>query len=86
MAHEAGTKTATEKSQTKQGIKDKFQQHFLRHIFDSYKSKRKKETKQAALKAKFATLPPLEEYTKMINLVWRLSGELQAITFIEMQY
>jgi hypothetical protein len=63
------TKTKVKNSQTENGIKDKYQTHFIEQLFDSYKNKRGVAAKQAALDAKKAELPKVT-----ISPVWRIKG------------
>ncbi|KAJ7823425.1 hypothetical protein B0H14DRAFT_2597923 [Mycena olivaceomarginata] len=65
-ASTVNTKTKVKNSQTENGIKDKYQTHFIKQLFDSYKNKRGVAAKQAALDAKKAELPKVT-----ISPVWR---------------
>lgn len=69
-ASHIGTKTKVKKMRTASGIKDTYQDTFLDALFDSYKDKRGKPDKEAALAAKFGTLPP-----NTTSPVWRIKGE-----------
>ncbi|KAJ7869102.1 hypothetical protein B0H14DRAFT_3083946 [Mycena olivaceomarginata] len=68
-ASTVNTKTKVKNSQTENGIKDKYQTHFIEQLFDSYKNKRGVAAKQAALDAKKAELPKVT-----ISPVWRIKG------------
>jgi sulfur relay (sulfurtransferase) DsrC/TusE family protein len=63
------TKTKVKNLQTEHGIKDKFQTHFIQQLFDSYKDKKGKAAKQAALDAKISGLPKVT-----LSPVWRIKG------------
>ncbi|KAJ7711756.1 hypothetical protein B0H16DRAFT_1667716 [Mycena metata] len=63
------TKTKVEKMRTASGIKDTFQLVFLEKLFDSYKTKRGKEARQAALDAEKRKLP-----NNTTSPVWRIEG------------
>ncbi|KAJ7751599.1 hypothetical protein B0H16DRAFT_1839904 [Mycena metata] len=63
------TKTKVKNLQTEKGVKDKFQTHFIEQLFDSYKNKRGRDAKQAALAAKVSQLPPVTT-----SPVWRIKG------------
>lgn len=54
---------------TASGIKDTFQLVFLEKLFDSYKEKRGKSAKQAALDAQRRSLPK-----NITSPVWRIQG------------
>ncbi|KAJ7340636.1 hypothetical protein DFH08DRAFT_915624 [Mycena albidolilacea] len=57
------------KMRTENDLKDKFQMVFIDRLFESYKTKRGAETKQAALEAAVASLP-----ANTISPVWRIKG------------
>ncbi|KAF8192221.1 hypothetical protein K438DRAFT_1762221 [Mycena galopus ATCC 62051] len=63
------TKTKLKNLQTENGIKDKYQTHFIQQLFESYKGKRGTAAKQAALDAKIAKLPP-----QTTSPVWRIKA------------
>ncbi|KAJ7246704.1 hypothetical protein C8J57DRAFT_1438159 [Mycena rebaudengoi] len=63
------TKTKIQHMRTESGIKDTFQQVFLEKLFASYKGKRGRAAKQAALDAKRAELPSIT-----MSPVWRIKG------------
>ncbi|KAJ7110547.1 hypothetical protein C8R44DRAFT_633975 [Mycena epipterygia] len=63
------TKTKVKNLQTENGIKDKYQTHFIEQLFTSYKGKRGVQAKQAALNAKKSNMPPIT-----ISPVWRIKG------------
>ncbi|KAJ7498183.1 hypothetical protein B0H11DRAFT_2383263 [Mycena galericulata] len=69
MASTVGTKTKVQKMRTASGIKDTYQLVFLEKLFDSYKGKRGKEAKQAALDAQRRSLPE-----NIYSPVWRIEG------------
>ncbi|KAF7975989.1 hypothetical protein HWV62_8148 [Athelia sp. TMB] len=63
------TKTKVQSMRTETGIKDTFQMHFLDKLFKSYKGKRGRESKQAALDREVDALPPF-----ITSPVWRIKG------------
>lgn len=63
------TKMKVKKMQTNTGIKDTYQMHFLDGLFDSYKKKRGRESKQNSLNSKLAELP-----RHITSPVWRIKG------------
>jgi len=68
-ASKLGTQTKVKQMRTDSGIKDTYQMFFIDKIFRSYKKKRGKATKQAALDAQ------LEAFPDNINSpVWRIKG------------
>ena len=64
------SKTALESQRTETGIKDTYQLHFMESLFASYKKKRGKDNKMAALQAKAKTMP-----ANTISPVWRINGQ-----------
>ena len=54
---------------TESGVKDTYQMFFLDKIFKSYKKKRGRESKQAALDREIETLPDI-----ITSPVWRIKG------------
>lgn len=64
------SRTRCKDMRTTTGIKDTHQLHFLEKLFNSYKSVRGKDKKQAKLDAALASLPPL-----ITNPVLRIKGE-----------
>ncbi|KAJ7885666.1 hypothetical protein B0H14DRAFT_3431620 [Mycena olivaceomarginata] len=63
------TKTKVKNMRTASGIKDTFQMVFLEKLFNSYKNKRGKEERQAALDAQRQKLPK-----DITSPVWRIQG------------
>lgn len=63
------TKTKVQTMRTESGIKDTYQMHFLEQVFDSYKKKSGRASKQAALEAKLKQLP-----ANILSPVWRIKG------------
>ncbi|KAF7357585.1 hypothetical protein MSAN_01354900 [Mycena sanguinolenta] len=63
------TKTKVQDQRTESGVKDTYQLFFLEKLFESYKGKRGRATKQAALDAQLAQLP-----TNTTSPVWRIKG------------
>lgn len=53
------TKTKVQNMRTESGVKDTYQMFFLDKIFKSYKKKRGRESKQAALDREIETLPDI---------------------------
>lgn len=72
-ARQVGQLGKIKRAQTKSGIKCKFQTHFLNTLAKSYSTKRKENTRQAALDAKLRELALVPRQT--INPVWRIKGE-----------
>lgn len=70
------TKTKVKDMRTASGIKDTFQLVFLEKLFDSYKSKRGRPARQAALNAAREKLPK-----NTISPVWRIEGEFLPFYF-----
>jgi hypothetical protein len=70
------TKTKVKNMRTASGIKDTFQLVFLEKLFVSYKNKRGKPARQAALAAEQAKLPKT-----ITSPVWRIEGPPLHITF-----
>ncbi|KAJ7821505.1 hypothetical protein B0H13DRAFT_2241737 [Mycena leptocephala] len=68
-ASKLNTKTKVQKMRTASGVKDTFQLVFLEKLFESYKGKRGKKAKQAALDAKVQSLPK-----NTTSPVWRIQG------------
>ncbi|KAG6915323.1 hypothetical protein DXG01_012129 [Tephrocybe rancida] len=62
-------KTKVKSMRTESGIKDTYQLHFIEQLFNSYKSKRGRSTKQAALDAKLTNLPK-----NTMSAMWRIKG------------
>jgi hypothetical protein len=72
MFEEASTldsKTKVQNMCTESGIKDTHQMFFLEKLFKSYKGKRGRESKQAALDVELGSLPDI-----IISPVWRIKG------------
>ncbi|KAJ6461447.1 hypothetical protein C8R45DRAFT_1056025 [Mycena sanguinolenta] len=69
QASTADTKTQIQNDRTKSGIKDTYQLVFLERLFQSYKGKRGRAAKQAALDACVARLPQ-----NITSPVWRIKG------------
>jgi hypothetical protein len=63
------TKTKVQKMRTESGVKDTYQMFFLDKIFKSYKKKRGRELKQAALDREIKSLPDI-----ITSPVWRIKG------------
>jgi len=63
------TKTKVQKMRTESGVKDTYQMFFLDKIFKSYKKKRGRESKQAALDREIKSLPDI-----ITSPVWRIKG------------
>lgn len=63
------TKTKIQNQRTESGVKDTYQQFFLEKLFESYKGKRGRLVKQAALNAKVAAMPKITT-----SPVWRIRG------------
>jgi len=63
------TKTKVQNMRTESGVKDTYQMFFLDKIFKSYKKKRGRESKQAALDREIETLPDI-----ITSPVWRIKG------------
>ncbi|KAJ7145018.1 hypothetical protein C8R46DRAFT_1232351 [Mycena filopes] len=63
------TKTKVKNLQTANGVKDKYQTHFIEQLFNSYKKKRGQAPKTAARDAKLAQFPPIT-----MSPVWRIKG------------
>ncbi|KAK7006328.1 hypothetical protein R3P38DRAFT_3366987 [Favolaschia claudopus] len=63
------SKTKIQKQRTETGVKDTYQLHFLEKIFESYKGKRGRASKEAALNARLASLPQ-----NTTSPVWRIKG------------
>ncbi|KAJ6543258.1 hypothetical protein DFH09DRAFT_1249389 [Mycena vulgaris] len=63
------TKTKVQNQRTESGLKDTYQLFFLEKLFASYKGKRGREAKQAALNARLAELPKITT-----SPVWRIKG------------
>lgn len=61
------TKTKVQRMRTETGVKDTHQMVFLEKLFKSYKGKRGREAKQAALDNEIAALPPI-----ITSPVWRI--------------
>jgi hypothetical protein len=70
------TKTKVKNMRTASGIKDTFQMVFLEKLFNSYKNKRGKEERQAALDAQRQKLPK-----DITSPVWRIQGIFYPILF-----
>ncbi|KAK7059475.1 hypothetical protein R3P38DRAFT_3303396 [Favolaschia claudopus] len=51
------TKTKIQNQRTESGVKDTYQLHFLEKMFESYRNKRGRAAKEAALSARIASLP-----------------------------
>lgn len=64
------TKTKVLGMGTESGIKDTYQMFFLEKLFKSYKGKRGRESKQAALDNELASLP-----SNTTSPVWRIKGK-----------
>jgi hypothetical protein len=72
MFEEASTldsKTKVQSMRTESGIKDTHQMFFLEKLFKSYKGKRGRESKQAALDTELGSLPDI-----ITSPVWRIKG------------
>jgi hypothetical protein len=72
MFEEASTldsKTKVQSMRTESGIKDTHQMFFLEKLFKSYKGKRGRESKQAALDTVIDSLPDI-----ITSPVWRIKG------------
>ncbi|KAJ6462550.1 hypothetical protein C8R45DRAFT_841581 [Mycena sanguinolenta] len=69
QASTVDTKTQIQNDRTKSGIKDTYQLVFLERLFQSYKGKRGRAAKQAALDACVARLPQ-----NITSPVWRIKG------------
>ncbi|KAJ7195401.1 hypothetical protein B0H12DRAFT_1299784, partial [Mycena haematopus] len=63
------TKTKVQEQRTESGVKDTYQLFFLEKLFESYKGKRGRAAKQAALDAQLAQLP-----ANTTSPVWRIKG------------
>ncbi|KAK7006456.1 hypothetical protein R3P38DRAFT_3038299 [Favolaschia claudopus] len=63
------TKTKIQNQRTESGVKDTYQLHFLEKMFESYRDKRGRAAKQAALSARIASLPK-----NITSPVWRIKG------------
>ncbi|KAJ7923558.1 hypothetical protein B0H13DRAFT_1707124 [Mycena leptocephala] len=63
------TKTKIQNQRTESGVKDTYQLFFLEKLFESYKNKRGRAAKQAALNARVAELPKITT-----SPVWRIKG------------
>ncbi|KAJ6521633.1 hypothetical protein DFH09DRAFT_1251092 [Mycena vulgaris] len=66
---EASTVDIVQNQRTESGLKDTYQLFFLEKLFASYKGKRGREAKQAALNARLAELPKITT-----SPVWRIKG------------
>lgn len=69
-ASKIGTKTKVADKRTEFGLKDTYQLFFLEKLFESYKGKRGRAAKQAALDARLAELPKITT-----SPVWRIKGK-----------
>jgi len=65
------TKTKVKNMRTDTGLKDTRQMFFLDKLFQSYKRKRGKESKQAALDKEIESLPDI-----ITSAVWRIKGSI----------
>ncbi|KAK7027138.1 hypothetical protein R3P38DRAFT_3268099 [Favolaschia claudopus] len=63
------TKTKIQNQRTESGVKDTYQLHFLEKMFESYRDKRGRAAKEAALSARIASLPK-----NITSPVWRIRG------------
>ncbi|KAJ7710473.1 hypothetical protein B0H17DRAFT_914738 [Mycena rosella] len=63
------TQTKIQNQRTESGVKDTYQLFFLEKLFESYKGKRGRAAKQAALNARLAALPKIT-----MSPVWRIKG------------
>ncbi|KAK7021568.1 hypothetical protein R3P38DRAFT_3397021 [Favolaschia claudopus] len=63
------TKTKIQNQRTESGVKDTYQLHFLEKMFESYRNKRGRAAKEAALSARIASLPK-----NITSPVWRIRG------------
>jgi hypothetical protein len=65
------TKTKVKSMRTASGLKDTYQMFFLEKLFKSYKGKRGRESKQAALDKETESLPD-----NVTSPVWRIKGSI----------
>jgi len=80
MFTEASTlnsKTKVQAMRTESGVKDTYQMFFLDKLFRSYKKKRGRESKQAALEKEIESLPDI-----ITSPIWRINGRSIAFIFL----